>query len=152
MGKIRLALQDTVAGDVAFTKFLKELDLDALALESDVIKSHLFILKENQSKALHMLSDNEEILASKLQMVGSSGWSQLQGNLTSNLLIDVKGYGENLPLPAVRNMAYSNDANLRKAAYEAEIDAYKRVEDAVAMAVAVKVLTDNKVYDELIIK
>lgn len=134
MGKLRLALQETVASNVAFTKFLKDVDLDALAKESEVIKNHLFILKEEQSEALHMLSDSEEILASKLQLVGSSGWSQLQGNLTSNLVIDVLGYGNNLPLPSVRNMAYSADANLRKVAYEAEINAYKRIEDAVAMA------------------
>ena len=134
MGKLRLALQETVASNVAFTKFLKDVDLDALAKESEVIKNHLFVLKEEQSDARHMLSDSEEILASKLQLVGSSGWSQLQGNITSNLVIDVEGYGNNLPLPSVRNMAYSNDANLRKAAYLAEINAYKRVEDAVAMA------------------
>ena len=134
MGKLRLALQETVASNVAFTKFLKDADLDALAKESEVIKNHLFVLKEEQSEALHMLSDSEEILASKLQLVGSSGWSQLQGNLTSNLVIDVLGYGNNLPLPSVRNMAYSADANLRKVAYEAEINAYKRIEDAVAMA------------------
>ena len=134
MGKLRLALQETVASNVAFTKFLKDLDLDALALESEVIKNHLFILKENQKEALHMLSDSEEILASKLQLVGSSGWSQLQGNLTSNLAIDVEGYGENLPLPVVRNMAYSNDAQVRKSAYEAELKSYKKIEDAVAMA------------------
>ena len=134
MGKLRLALQETVASNVAFTKFLKDVDLDTLAKESEVIKNHLFVLKEEQSEALHMLSDSEEILASKLQLVGSSGWSQLQGNLTSNLVIDVLGYGNNLPLPSVRNMAYSADANLRKVAYEAEINAYKRIEDAVAMA------------------
>ena len=134
MGKLRLALQETVASNVAFTKFLKDVDLDALANLSEVIKNHLFVLKEEQSEALHMLSDSEEILASKLQLVGSSGWSQLQGNLTSNLVIDVLGYGNNLPLPSVRNMAYSADANLRKVAYEAEINAYKRIEDAVAMA------------------
>lgn len=134
MGKLRMSLQETVASNVAFTKFVKNLDLDSLANESEVIKEHLFVLKETQTEALHMLSDSEEVLASKLQLVGSNGWSQLQGNLTSNLTIDVAGYGEKFPLPAVRNMAYSNDANLRKAAYEAEINAYKGVEDAVAMA------------------
>jgi oligoendopeptidase F len=100
MGKLRLALQETVASNVAFTKFLKDVDLDALANLSEVIKNHLFVLKEEQSEARHMLSDSEEILASKLQLVGSSGWSQLQGNLTSNLVIDVLGYGNNLPLPS----------------------------------------------------
>ena len=134
MGKIRMSLQETVGPSVAFTKFLKDVDLDLLSKESDMIKDYLFILKENQTEALHMLSDAEEILASKLQMVGSSGWSQLQSNLTSNMSIDIEGYGQNLPLPVVRNMAYSNDKELRKAAYEAEIKAYKNIEDAVAMA------------------
>ena len=132
MGKIRMSLQETVSSDVAFTKYLKDKDLDALALESPFIKEHLYKLKRNQESAKHMLSDAEEILASKLQMVGSNGWSQLQGNLTSNLSVNLNG--ENYPLPVVRNMAFSNDATLRKEAYEAELKAYKGIEDAVAMA------------------
>ena len=87
MGKLRMKLQETVAADVAFTKYLKDKDLEKLATESVVIKEHLYKLQRNQQSAMHMLSDAEEILASKLQMVGSNGWSQLQGNLTSNLNI-----------------------------------------------------------------
>ena len=132
MGKIRMSLQETVAADVAFTKYLKDKDLDVLASESEFIKEHLYQLKRNQESAKHMLSDAEEILASKLQMVGSSGWSQLQGNLTSNLSINLNG--KNYPLPVIRNMAFSTDAKLRKEAYEAELLSYKGIEDAVAMA------------------
>ena len=134
MGKIRLALQETVSADVMFTKFLKDLDLDALAQESELIKEHLYKLKRNQKNAMHMLSDKEEVLASKLQLVGSSSWGELQNKLTSNMAICVEGIEGTYPLSAVRNMAFSADANLRKAAYEAEIKAYKFVEDAVAMA------------------
>ena len=134
MGKIRLALQETVQSDVMFTKFLKDLDLDELATKSSLIKEHLFKLKRNQQNAKHMLSDKEEVLASKLQLVGSSSWGELQNKLTSNLSISVEGMEGNYPLSAVRNMAFSADKNVRKTAYEAEIKAYKQVEDAVAMA------------------
>lgn len=134
MGKLHMALQDTVAASVTFTKFLKDLDLDLLATKSDIIKEYLFNLKNNQNSAKHMLSDKEEILASKLSLVGSSSWGDLQGMLTSNLSIKVEGFDENLPLSAVRNLAYSSDKKVRKAAYEAELNSYKQIEDSIAMA------------------
>lgn len=134
MGKLHMALQETVAASVTFTKFLKDLDLDLLATKSDIIKEYLFNLKNNQNSAKHMLSDKEEMLASKLSLVGSSSWGDLQGMLTSNLSIKVEGFDETLPLSAVRNLAYSSDKNVRKAAYEAELNSYKQIEDSIAMA------------------
>ena len=41
---------------------------------------------------------------------------------------------QSLPLSVIRNMAFSNDANLRKTAYEAELKAYKKIENSVAAA------------------
>ena len=134
MGKLQMVLQETVAAGVAFTKFLKEVDLDKLAKESELIKTYLFILKSNQETASHMLSDKEEVLASRLSLVGSRSWSDLQSQLTANLSIKVEGFEENMPLSAVRNLAYDHSESVRKAAYEAELAAYKQVEDSVAMA------------------
>ena len=45
-----------------------------------------------------MLSDKEEVLASKLSLVGSHSWSDLQSQLTANLSIKVDGFEENMPL------------------------------------------------------
>ena len=134
MGKLQMVLQETVAAGVAFTKFLKEVDLDKLAKDSDLIKTYLFILKSNQETASHMLSDKEEVLASRLSLVGSRSWSDLQSQLTANLSIKVEGFEENMPLSAVRNLAYDHSEKVRKAAYEAELAAYKQIEDSVAMA------------------
>lgn len=134
MGKLQMVLQETVSASVLFTKFLKDLDLDDLANKSDVIKTYLFILKSNQEEAKHMLSDKEEVLASKLSLVGSNSWGDLQGQLTANLSIKVEGFEENMPLSAVRNLAYDHSEKVRKAAYEAELAAYKQIEDSVAMA------------------
>ena len=134
MGKLQMVLQETVAAGVAFTKFLKEVDLDKLVKDSELIKTYLFILKSNQETASHMLSDKEEVLASRLSLVGSRSWSDLQSQLTANLSIKVEGFEENMPLSAVRNLAYDHSERVRKAAYEAELAAYKQVEDSVAMA------------------
>lgn len=134
MAKLQIALQDTIAASVAFSKFLLEVDLDKLAEESELIKTYLFKLKKEKDSASHMLSDKEEVLASKLSMVASSSWSDLQSQATANLMIKVKGFKEKLSLSAVRNLAYSNSSIERKNAYVAELNAYKQVEDAVAMA------------------
>ncbi len=134
MGKLQLMLQETVAPSVAFQKFLKDVDLEELAKKSEKVKTYLFILKKSQASAKHMLSDKEEVLASKLELVGSNSWSDLQSNLTSNLMIKVKGFKEAMPLSSVRNLAYSNDPVVRKNAYKAELAAYKQIDASVAMA------------------
>lgn len=134
MGKLQLLLQEIVGPNVIFQKFLKEVNLDELAKESELINQYLFNLKKSQEETVHMLSEKEEILSSKLNLVGSNSWSDLQSQLTSNMAIKVKGIKGKLPLPAVRNLAYSHSSEERKNAYFAEIKAYKTIETSVAMA------------------
>ncbi len=134
MGKLQIMLQETVESDVKFQTYLTKIDLDSLAKESEVIKTYLFLLKKQQEEATHMLSEKEEILASKLQMVGSNSWSDLQSQLTSNIMIKVEGFDEEMPLSAVRSLAYSANKEERINAYNAEINAYKQIDSAVAMA------------------
>ena len=134
MAKLSMMLNETVAPSVKFQKFLLEVDLDALAKESEIIKTYKFILNNQKESASHMLSEKEEVLASKLSLVGSNSWSDLQSNLTSNLMIKVEGFSEEMPLSAVRNLAYSPDQLVRKNAYIAELNAYKKIDASVAMA------------------
>ena len=134
MGKLQLLLQEIVGPNVIFQKFLKEVNLDELAKESELINQYLFNLKKSQEETVHMLSEKEEILSSKLSLVGSDSWSDLQSQLTSNMSIKVKGIKDKLPLPAVRNLAYSHSQEERKNAYLAEIKAYKTIDASVAMA------------------
>ena len=134
MGKLQIMLQETVESDVKFQTYLTKFDLDSLAKESEVIKTYLFLLKKQQEEATHMLSEKEEILASKLQMVGSNSWSDLQSQLTSNIMIKVEGFDEEMPLSAVRSLAYSANKEERINSYNAEINAYKQIDSAVAMA------------------
>ncbi|MBL4935822.1 M3 family oligoendopeptidase [Clostridium sp. YIM B02515] len=123
--------------DVNFEKWLAALgDFEEILNSSDIIKEHEFYLKELMERNKYLLSEKEEIVVAKMMNTGSNAWSKLQNTVTSNLLVDIaiKDEEKKLPLPVVRNMAYSNDAETRKTAYEAELKAYKKIEEASAAA------------------
>lgn len=136
LNRLRAFAGEQAMIDTRLKLFVKNLDLDELARESDLIKEHLFILKEMQTKAKRLLSEKEEILLAKLRNTGSVAFATLQSDLTSNLMIDIEIDGEikSLPLPAIRNLAYSGDADLRKKAFQAELAAYPRIEKSSAAA------------------
>ena len=65
-----------------------------------------------------------------MQKTGSRAFEQLRDTLDATHLITltVDWREQTLPLSAVRGLAYSSDAATRKAAYEAELAAYPRME------------------------
>jgi len=124
-----------VEPSVLFQKWIGGVEnLDQVISSSALLEEHRFFLQENAAKSKHLLSDKEEILLAKMKNTGSNAWAKLQELLTSTLLVDITIDGEEkqLPLPVVRNMAYEKDANLRKTAYEAELRAYKKIEESSA--------------------
>lgn len=119
---------------VIFQNWLKEFDLSVIENSTHpVILEHKFYLQETHKQASHLLSDKEEILLSKLNSVGSSAWSKLQGKLTSGLMVDFELNGESKPysLSMIRNFASHVDQDVRKRAYEVEQAAYKTIEASI---------------------
>lgn len=122
---------------VSFQTFIKNLDnLDDLINSSQELKEHKFYLEEIKIFSQYMLSEKEEVLISKMENTGSKAWANLQNKLVSNLLVDIELDGEKkaLPLPMIRNLAYNKDAQVRKTAYQAELEAYKKIEESSAAA------------------
>lgn len=120
---------------VKFQKWLSSIkDIESIIAEDSYLKEFTFYLKENLEKSKYLLSDKEEVIISKMKTTGSAAWEKLQEVLTSTLLVDITIDGEEkkLPLPVVRNMAYSKDAELRKRAYEAELKSYLKIDESVA--------------------
>ncbi len=62
----------------------------------------------------------------RMQLSGGKAFSQLRDKLDATLTVDYRG--EELPLSAVRALAYDSDAAVRKEAYEAELASYKKIE------------------------
>ena len=71
-----------------------------------------------------MLSDDMEDLIAHMDITGGSAWGKLFDYLTSTLKVDYEG--EVITLPAVRNLATSEDKEVRKKAYEAELASYDK--------------------------
>lgn len=125
-------------------------NLNAIIEESDLLKEHSFYFGEIKEMSKYLLSDEEESLIAKMRNTGSKSWEKLRDLLTSSLVIDI-ALGDSvkqLPLTVVRNMAYEKDSTLRKKAYEAELNSYKKIEDSVAASlngIKGEVLTISKI-------
>ena len=107
-------------------------DIDELAEKSEVVKEYTFLLKQAKENAKYLLSDDVEEMISAMDMTGGSAWDQLQSFLTSTVKVDYDG--KVVTLSEIRNMAYSPDQTVRKAAYEAEIACYEKIQDSIAFA------------------
>ena len=116
-----------------FTNWMKDYpNLEEDIAHNDFLKEHQFYLNEVKDHAGHLLSTELEVMLAKLRQTGSSSWGRLQSLLTSTL--DVEYDGKIITLSEVRNLATDKDPEVRKKAYEAELNAYKKIEDSVAFA------------------
>lgn len=95
---------------------------------------HAFPILEIVEQSQYLMSEREEILSSELSLSGSRAWSKLQGTLTSQKTVDFEldGKIETLPMPALINLHSHPDESVRKRAYEAEMDAWKSIEEPLA--------------------
>ena len=135
MDKLQKLFTNLTQPEVNFEKWLGSLEnLDEIILSSKLLEEHRFYLTEVARKTKYLLSEKEEILISKMSNTGAKAWSKLQSLLTSTLMVDIKINGEDkkLPLPVVRNMAYDKNGDIRKTAYYAELESYKKIEESSA--------------------
>ncbi|NLC04750.1 MAG: M3 family oligoendopeptidase [Tissierellia bacterium] len=135
LDKLAVKYTQLTKPNVQFKNFIKNVEnLDDLIQSSELLKEHDFFLKEIKKETQYLLSEKEEVLISKMQNTGSRAWANLQNMLASTLLVDINIDGEDkqLPLPVVRNLAHDKDPAIRKKAYEAELESYKKIEESSA--------------------
>ena len=128
----------TTLADVKFIKWLASSGFDPKTLKGTGLEECIFHFEELITKGRHILDDQTEQIISNLKLVGSSAWMNLHNVLTGSLtgkISIVDGRSEVKPISQIRAMAYSESADIRKKAYEAEIRAYKKVEKAVAACI-----------------
>ena len=133
IGKIMGVYSDSAAPVAAFEGWLAAIpDLDSLIASDPLFEEYRFILKRKKLGSLHLLPGIGEKVMAKLKISGSNAWAELQQYLTSTVKVTYRG--EEINLSAVRNLAYSAEAEVRKDAYEAELACYSAIEDSVAYA------------------
>lgn len=107
-------------------------NVDALAEESDIIREYSFLIKETKKRCSHLLSNEVEAMISAMNMTGGGAWGDLQSYLTSTVKVDYDG--RHVTLSEIRNLAYSSDSKVRRAAYDAELKCYEKIADSVAFS------------------
>lgn len=118
-----------------FLYFLQELDdISQYTKDNPLLSEHADILEDLKNQSSHLLDQTTEDLISELASTGSYAYSKLHEEITTSLLVDVTIGDEpsSIPLSVARNMAYAQSGELRKAAYTAELKAYKSIRTTAA--------------------
>jgi len=117
--------------------WLLALGVDPFVERSAIAAEHEFALRKAAENAELQMSELEESLAGDLAPSGSLAWQRLHGDVSSQLVVEIRGAGgepEVVPMAFARGLATHPDAARRRAAYEGELDAWATV--AVPLAAA----------------
>lgn len=130
-GRLMDKFSRTAASDAKIRRIIAGFgDLDALI--DGGFGEYAYFLRTIREDSRYLLSDAEEALLAKMKISGSSAWEDLHAALTSSVKAHYRG--EDVPLSAVRNLAYDPDPAVRREAYEAELACYEPIRDAVAFS------------------
>ena len=136
-GKYFVVLQKKVSeftrSSTLYTKYVSEIkNIDKMLECSEFLKEHTFLVKQTIERNKFVLDDETETLLSKLNQSAGGLWGRMQGVLTSTLEVDYND--TKITLPEVINLSRSKDPEVRKNAYYAELESYKKIDKAVAFA------------------
>ena len=144
LGIIMQSMSATAAPVAVIEKAISEIDdLDEVIASVPYLHDFEYLIKNIKRDSRYLLSDKEETVFAKMSLSGANAWSDLQSNLTSSVKVNYEG--EQITLSAVRNLAYSPDADVRRKAFEAEIACYDSIKESVAFAlnsIKLQVLTE----------
>ena len=114
---------------IRFTAWIGSLDVEALIERSTIAREHAFMLRKAKTQAAHLMTPAEENLASELNLSAGTAWEKLHADVTSQLIVslELSGQTQELPMSMVRNLAFDPDREVRRRAYEAELEGWKRV-------------------------
>lgn len=109
-------------------------DIHALVQAEERLAPYEFFLNEQKKGAAFLLTEEEEKLYAGLTQTGAVAFQQLKETLTAKhtVPLEIDGETKEYPLPALRNLLFDPRADVRVHAFEAELESYKRVEDAVS--------------------
>lgn len=135
--KINKIMSNMTKINVKFIKWVSKIDnIDKIIEQSNVIEEHKFVIKEMIKKESRMLSEDKEIILSKMSLTGSNSWMNLRNELTANHMVEID-LGSGIlrkSINEVKNLLYSKDKNEREKAFYSELESNKNIEIGVAAA------------------
>ena len=133
MGQVMQLYSGVAAPMAAWKDWAAKLpDLQQIVVNDEILQEYSFMFQNLADSSRYLLPGMGEEIMAKMGLSGGDAWSELQQYLTSTVPVSYNGGTTNLS--SIRNLAYDADADVRKAAYEAELACYERIEDSVAYA------------------
>lgn len=133
MGRIMGMLSEIAAPTAKISKVIAGYaDLEEVIDREESLLEYKYLLTNIRRDSKYLLGDREETVFAKMNISGASAWSDLHSNLTSNVKASYEG--EEITLSSVRNLAYDKNPEVRRKAYEAELECYERIKEPVAFA------------------
>ena len=144
MGRLLALYSNIAAPQAAFEGWASSLpELMELVNSDAFLQPYSFLFSRMKENSRHLLPSLGEEIMAKMAISGSGAWADLQSYITSTVPVIYRG--EKTNLPAIRNLAYDPDPQVRKDALEAELACYERIEAAAAFAmnsIKLETLTD----------
>ena len=133
LNKIQTLMASTAKENVMFEKYVGKIEnLDEVLASDEILAQYKFYFSEVKASVSHNMSDEAEDVFARLNLSGGRAWGDLFSYLTATVEVDYKG--EKTTLSAIRGMAESDDPEIRKSAFEAELACYKKIKDPIAFA------------------
>ncbi|MGD1819912.1 MAG: M3 family oligoendopeptidase [Pleomorphochaeta sp.] len=138
--------------EVLVINYLAENKTVVLESCENELSEYSFVLNELLEKHNHMKSAEVEAVAADLNRSGTEAFERLQEALTSRTTIEYNG--EEKTVTELRNFAFDKDRNVRKTAFDKEVQLLRNHEIAYAAAIngvkgATISLDDLHLYDPL---
>ena len=131
--KLQRLMASTAKENVIFEKYVGSVeDLDSVLESDELLSQYKFYFSEVKKSVSHNMSDDAEAIFAQMNISGGRAWSELASHMSSNVAVDYNG--GTTTLPEIRSLAESDSADVRRAAYEAEIACYEKIKDPIAFA------------------
>lgn len=136
MSRLQLRLAELSKLTSRLDAWVASLGTDGLTAASDAAKAHEWPLQKAERRADNQMSEPEEALAADLSLTGMQAWARLYTDVSSGITttVDLPDGAQELPIFAIRGMATDPSAAVRKAAFEAELQAWEANATPIAAA------------------
>ena len=144
LGRLMGIFSAAAAPEAAFQEWAAGLpDLIELVESDELLSQYRFLFSKMQDSSRYLLGSRGEEIMARMELSGGNAWADLHTALTSTVAVNYRGTTINLP--AVRNLAFDADPQVRKDAFDAEIACYDAIKAPVAFAlnsIKLETLTD----------
>lgn len=134
--KIYLQIQTLHLNFQVWVGKLSDEEIKAIIATDKTCAAHAFNLETLKTQAKFLMPTELEVLANELGLSGTQAWNKLQGAVTSQLSVsfEIDGEIKEYPMPALINFRSHANEDVRRRAYETEMQAWKTVEVPLSMA------------------